>query len=123
MIKNILILGASGTVGTMVFEQLSRDENLKIAGTYFSAARENTSSLIRFSVEFPNDICSILKQIRPDIVISSLRGDYNKQLIVHENAARYLMANGGRLIYLSTANVFDGVWDQPHYEADARISY
>lgn len=122
MTKNILILGASGTVGTVVFKQLSCNENLNIFGTYFSAMQENTSSLIHFSVEFPNDICSILKQVRPDIVISSLRGDFDKQLITHENVAKYLMANGGRLIYLSTANVFDGSWNQPHYEDDARIS-
>lgn len=122
MIKNILILGASGTVGSVVFKQLSCVENLKTFGTYFSAMQENTSSLTRFSVEFPNDICSILKQVRPDIVISSLRGDFDKQLITHENVAKYLMANGGRLIYLSTANVFDGSLDQSHYEDDARIS-
>lgn len=122
MIKNILILGASGTVGSVVFKQLSCDENLKTFGTYLSAMQENTSSLTRFSVEFPNDICSILKQVRPDIVISSLRGDFDKQLITHENVAKYLMANNGRLIYLSTANVFDGSLDQPHYEDDARIS-
>lgn len=122
MIKNILILGASGTVGSVIFKQLSCDENLKTFGTYFSAMQENTSSLTRFSVEFPNDICSILKQVRPDIVISSLRGDFDKQLITHENVAKYLMANNGRLIYLSTANVFDGSLDQPHYEDDARIS-
>ena len=122
MIKSILILGASGTVGATVFKQLSCDENLKTVGTYFSSMRENTSSLIRFSVEFPNDICSVLKQVRPDIVISSLRGDFDKQLITHEKVAKYLMANNGRLIYLSTVNVFDGSCGQPHYEDDARIS-
>ena len=122
MNKNILILGASGTVGTAVFKQLSCDENIKTIGTYFSTMQENTSSWIHFSVEFPNDICSILKQVRPDIVISSLRGDFDKQLITHENVAKYLMANSGRLIYLSTANVFDGSWDQPHFEDDARIA-
>ena len=122
MVKNILILGASGTVGSVVFKQLSCDENLKTVGTYFSAMQESTSSMIHFSVELPNDICSILKQVQPDIVISSLRGDFDKQLITHENVAKYLMANSGRLIFLSTANVFDGSWDQPHYEDDALIS-
>ena len=32
------------------------------------------------------------------------------------------MANGGKLLYLSTANVFDGSCEQPHYEADVRNS-
>lgn len=122
MVKRILILGASGTVGHAVSDLLSCEKNLKTIGTYFSARQENALSLIRFSVEFPNDINSILKQVRPDIVISSLRGDFDKQLITHENIANYLMANSGRLIYLSTANVFDGSWDRPHYEDDAQIS-
>lgn len=122
MVKSILVLGASGTVGTAVFKLLSRDKNLKTIGTYFSANQEDTPSLIRFSVAFPNDINSILKQVHPDVVISSLRGDFDKQLITHENRAKYLMTNNGRLIYLSTANVFDGNWNQPHYEDDAQIS-
>ena len=122
MIKNILLLGASGTVGTAVFKLFSCNKNFNTVGTYFSAVQGKTSSFIHFSVEFPNDICSILKQVRPDIVISSLRGDFDKQLITHENIAKYLTANGGRLIYLSTANVFDGSLDQPHYEDDAQIS-
>ena len=122
MVKRILILGTSGTVGHAVSNLLSCEKNLKTIGTYFSARQENAPSLIRFSVEFPNDINSILRQVRPDIVISSLRGDFDKQLITHENIANYLMANSGRLIYLSTANVFDGSWDRPHYEDDAQIS-
>lgn len=121
-IKSILLLGASGTVGTAVFKLLSCDKNFNVVGTYYSASRENTSSWIRFSVEFPNDIRSILEGVHPDVVISSLRGDFDKQLIAHENIAKYLMANGGRLIYLSTANVFDGSWNQPHYEDDAQVS-
>lgn len=122
MVKNILILGASGTVGAAVFKRFSRDKNFNTVGTYFSAVQGKTSSFIHFSVEFPNDICSILKQVRPDIVISALRGNYDKQLAAHENAAKYLMANGGRLIYLSTVNVFDGSCDRPHHEEDVRIS-
>ncbi|MCH5340468.1 MAG: sugar nucleotide-binding protein [Acetatifactor sp.] len=122
MIKHILILGASGTVGAAVFKQLSCDENLRTVGTFFSAMQEDNFHLMRFSVEYPNDVSSLLKQVHPDIVISSLRGDFEKQLITHEYVAKYLMANNGRLIYLSTANVYDSSWDQPHYEDDARNS-
>lgn len=122
MIKRILILGASGTVGSTIFKQLSCDENLKIFGTYFSAPQKDTSSMICFSVESPGDIFPILKQVRPDIVISSLRGDFDKQLITHENIAKYLNANNGKMIYFSTANVFDGNCDRPHYETDTRNS-
>ena len=122
MVKNVLVLGASGTVGTAVFKLLSCEESLNIMGTYFSSDQDSSPSLMRFSVEFPDDINAILKQVRPDIVVSSLRGDFEKQLITHENIAEYLITNNGRLIYLSTANVFDGSWDQPHYEDDTEVS-
>ncbi len=122
MVKNVLVLGASGTVGTAVFKLLSCEKSLNTKGTYFSSNQENSPSLMRFSVEFPDDINAIVKQVRPDIVVSSLRGDFEKQLITHENIAEYLITNNGRLIYLSTANVFDGSWDQPHYEDDTEVS-
>lgn len=120
--KHVLILGASGTVGSTVFRQLSNDENLKLTGTYYSTMPEDTASMIRFSIESPNEIWSVLEQVRPDIVISALRGDFEKQLAVHENIAEYLMVNNGKMIFLSTANVFDGNCERPHYEEDMRIS-
>lgn len=122
MIKNILILGASGTVGTTIFRQLSHCANMKVFGTYFSAKPEGSSSMLHFSLESTNDICSMLEQVHPDIVVSALRGDFEKQLIAHEIIAGYLTIHCGKLIYLSTANVFDGSLEQPHYELDNRIA-
>lgn len=120
--KRILILGASGTVGSTVFRQLSRNMDFKVFGTYFASVQEDTSSMIRFSVEFPETVFSVLEQVRPDIVISSLRGDFDKQQTVHQNIAEYLAAAGGKAIYISTANVFDASCEKPHDEADARSS-
>lgn len=122
MVKNVLVLGASGTVGAAVFKLLSCEKSLNTMGTYYSSDPENFPGLLHFSVETPKDINSILKQTRPDYVISSLRGDFNKQLIVHENIAEYLINNGGKMLYLSSANVFDGNSDRPHYEDDAVVS-
>lgn len=120
--KRILLLGASGTVGSAIFDHLSRDKGLKVTGTCFSSAHKNSPDMLRFCVECPDDIRPILERVRPDVVISSLRGDYNGQLSTHENIAKYLMTNNGKMIYLSTANVFDGKLDRPHYETDTRIS-
>ena len=122
MDKTVLILGASGTVGAAVFRQLSRRKDMKVFGTYFSSAQEDTPSMIRFSVESPDDICFVLEQVRPDIVVSSLRGDFEKQLAAHEITAKYLMENNGKIVYISTANVFDGSFDRPHYESDTPVS-
>lgn len=122
MNKRILILGASGTVGAAIFKGLSRCEDWTVLGTYCSAEPEDTSSMLPFSLEFPQDIRSVLEEVHPDIVVSSLGGPFEKQLIAHEIAADYLMANNGRLLYLSTANVFDAHMGQPHYEGDTRSS-
>ncbi|MBD5550601.1 MAG: sugar nucleotide-binding protein [Lachnospiraceae bacterium] len=120
--KRILILGASGTVGSAALKLLSQEKDLEILGTYFSTLQKEASSMIHFSVEFPNDIYSILEQARPDIVISCLRGDFDKQLAVHRGIADYLAPGDGKIIYVSTANVFDGSCEKPHYETDTPIS-
>lgn len=122
MQKRILILGATGTVGASIHRQLSSCNNLEIWGTYCSRGQSNSSSMIRFSVENPDKIRPVLQKVRPDIVISSLRGDFDRQLTVHKIIADYLSANHGKIIYISTANVFDGSCEKPHYEDDTRNS-
>ncbi len=94
--RNVLILGASGTVGKAVYQLLSRDPGLHPVGTYFSADPGDDPSLVRFSLAAPEKIGSILAQSQPDVVVSALRGDFDRQLIAHENAAGYLAAHGGR---------------------------
>lgn len=54
--KRILLLGATGTVGSAVFKQLSSNKEFNVIGTYFSALQEPSSSMIRFCVESPHDI-------------------------------------------------------------------
>ena len=122
MQKRILILGATGTVGASIHRQLSSCNNLEIWGTYCSRRQSDSSSMIRFSVENPDKIRPVLQKVRPDIVISSLRGDFDRQLTVHKIIADYLSANHGKIIYISTANVFDGNCEKPHYEDDTRNS-
>lgn len=122
MQKRILILGATGTVGASIHRQLSSCKDLEIWGTYCSHGQSNASSMIRFSVENPDKIRPVLQKVRPDLVISSLRGDFDRQLTVHKIIADYLSANHGKIIYISTANVFDGSCEKPHYEEDHRNS-
>lgn len=64
--------------------------------------------IYHFSVESAADISPILEQVQPDIVISCLRGDFAKQLAFHEVIADWLMDRNGKIIYISSAYVFDG---------------
>ncbi|MBD5525364.1 MAG: sugar nucleotide-binding protein [Lachnospiraceae bacterium] len=118
MTEKILILGVSGFVGTAIYEQLSQSNKFDVYGTFFSL-KSNAPHMCYFSLENPEKIKDILARIAPDIVISALRGDFKKQMDVHIFTAEYLKKNHGRLIYFSTANVFDGKQECPHYEGDS----
>lgn len=118
MARQILLLGASGTVGSAVFKVLSQDRGLKVSGTCFSRANAASPALLRFSLQEPGGIRPLLERVRPDLVISCLRGSFPHQLSVHEAAADYLADRDGKLIYLSSANVFDGELGRPHFETD-----
>lgn len=118
MAEKILVLGASGTVGTAVYRQLSQYSVFDVYGTYFHH-KPDTLQMRYFSVEEPDRIRDLLEEIAPDIVISALRGDFQKQVEVHIIAAEYLRCHQGKLLYFSTANVFDAELDFPHYENDS----
>lgn len=60
----------------------------------------------------------ILKNLQPQIVISCLRRNFEKQLIIHTKVAEYLKESSGRLYFFSTTNVFDNDFSRPHYEDD-----
>lgn len=125
MSKRILVLGASGTVGSMVFKYLTYHDEWKITGTYCSSCSsemEDSSVWLYFSLEKPDDIYAILERVRPDVVVSALRGNFERQLLVHGMIADELAVRHGKMIYVSTVNVFDGNFAAPHYEKDDRIS-
>lgn len=116
--EKVLILGASGTVGTAIYKRLSQYSIFDVYGTYFSS-KPDDPHMRHFSLENPERINDILADIAPDIVISALRGDFEKQIEAHVFLVKYLESNHGRLIYFSTANVFDGRPECPHYESDS----
>lgn len=134
--KNILVLGASGTVGKAVVRVLGKHTRWKITGTFWThpgseKSFENQSehciqdhqktsgcSMVYFALNQPGRLEELLEQVCPDVIVSALRGDFDKQLAVHRGAADFLKRRGGRMIFLSTANVFDGSTDSVHYETD-----
>jgi len=115
--KKILVLGASGFIGTTICEKLS--ENNEVYGTYFTnKTRPEGTMMLKFDLANSEQLQNILATVEPDVVISSLRGDFSQQLEAHRNLAHYLEQHGTRLIYLSTANVFDALTNKAHVESD-----
>lgn len=119
----VLVLGASGLAGSAIAAALRADGHA-VSGTHRAPSpdRGGNPAMLHFDLNDPHSVVSLLEKNCPDVVVSCLRGDFARQLEVHGLAADFLSRNGGKLIYLSTANVFDGDLSRPHYEGDALCS-
>jgi len=115
--KTVLILGASGFIGNALYRELL--SYFAVYGTY--ANQEGVFSdnqvFYQYKVE-AGGLDVILAEIQPDVVISSLRGDFKAQYKAHETLVEYTTATNTKLLLLSTVNVFDGKGEFPSYEND-----
>jgi len=115
----ILIFGISGTLGEALVKELMKDDKFDIYGTYYESQPELLQDkTFQFDIGDPEQLEIILTRVKPDITVSAIRGDFDKQLIFHEKLAGYLKKTNGKLYFCSTANVFDEDPSKPHYEDD-----
>ncbi|MDN3667454.1 sugar nucleotide-binding protein [Algibacter miyuki] len=117
----ILILGVSGFIGNAIYRELY--PYFKTYGTYntTNTALEKNHQFFQFNIE-EDDVYEILDIVKPTIIISALRGDFSKQVIVHRHVAEYVLAENIKFIFLSSANVFDAYSKYPSYEEDKTLS-
>lgn len=117
----ILILGASGFLGGAIYKELC--SYFKTFGTYniSSKAFEKNKHYFQFNIE-EDDVYEILDIVKPTIIISALRGDFSKQVLMHQHLAEYVFSNKIRILFLSSANVFDAYSKYPSYEQDKTLS-
>lgn len=111
--EKILLLGATGLVGRALAAGLR--ETYRVIPAAGHGKPEGGYCL---PVEDPGRLAEVLDGENPEIVISSLRGDYQAQMAFHETLADWLAGKDKRLLYVSTANVFDGDLSRPRTEAD-----
>ena len=118
----ILILGVSGYLGTAIYKELH--PYYKTFGTYRTplSAFEKNKQFFHYDVE-EDDIFEILNVVKPTIVISALRGDFAAQLTAHKHLYEYISSQKNcKMIFLSSANVFDAYSKYPSYENDTTLS-
>lgn len=115
----VLVLGGSGLVGQSIIYELNKYNQFQVYATYFqNPILLNQDGSFKLDIEDSDNINNKLNTLKPHIIISCLRGDFNKQLIVHIKIAEYLKENGGNLYFFSTTNVFDNDLSKPHNEDD-----
>lgn len=117
----VLILGASGFLGNAIYKELC--SYFRTFGTYniTNKAFEKNAHFFQFNIE-EDDIYEILNIVKPTIIISALRGNFSKQVLVHQHIAEYVFSNKIKIIFLSSANVFDAYSKYPSYEQDKTLS-
>ncbi len=117
----ILILGASGFLGAAIYKELC--SYFKTFGTYRTENKlfSKNKHFFQYNIE-EDDVYEILDIVKPTIIISALRGDFSKQVLVHLHVAEYVFTNKIKLLFLSSANVFDAYSKYPSYETDKTLS-
>ena len=116
-----MILGASGFIGNALYKELC--SYFDTYGTYFTNSGPfiNNQKFFEFDQETEN-IEILLENLRPTIIISALRGNFNSQVHTHMSVINYIQQNDCKLIFISSANVFDAFTNYPSYEYDKTLS-
>lgn len=120
MKKKVLIIGGSGLVGSAIKKELDSTYITFITSRH----RLQTANAYQLDISDSDRLLSILNSNNPDIVISSLRGDFDTQMKFHKILADWIKdnyktgENKKKLLFISTANVFDGDLSRPWTEKD-----
>ena len=118
--KSILILGGSGYIGNCLYKELSPFYNT--FGTYYSAkGYQNNQHFFQYDIE-KGGIEEIIKEVKPKLIISALRGSFEAQHEVHDYLIDIVRRINCRILFLSSANVFDAFQHFPSYEYDKTLS-
>ena len=118
--NNILILGGSGFIGYSLYKELN--PFFKTFGTYYSNNNfKKNKQFFKYNLE-KNDLEKLVTKIKPKIIISSLRGPFESQIILHNLLINYSKKFNFKLIFLSSSNVFDSFHNYPSYEYDKTLS-
>jgi len=119
-LKSILILGGSGYIGNCLYKELSPFYNT--FGTYYSAkGYQNNQHFFQYNIE-KGGIEEIIKEVKPKLIISALRGSFEAQHEVHDYLIDLVRRINCRILFLSSANVFDAFQHFPSYEYDKTLS-
>ena len=119
--KKILILGGSGFLGNAIYKELRSYFNTYC--TYFSTQKEfgKNQHFFKYNIE-EDDIFQLLEKIKPQLIISCIRGNFAAQILAHKHIVEYISQNDCKLYFLSSANVFDAYSKYPSYENDKTLS-
>lgn len=113
MKEKVLLIGGNSLVGRLMATSLEDDYQIVL-----TAGHHNPEGGYCLTVEDPDKLMEILIREDPHIIISSVRGNFTAQMNFHKVLAEWIAGKPKRLLYISTANVFDGNFSRPWTEED-----
>ncbi len=119
--SRVLILGGSGFIGNALYRELL--QFCSVHATYHTSTKEfdNNKQFHQFDMEL-EEVDTILNALKPTFIVSALRGNPNSLFYLHDQIINWVRKNDSRIIFLSTANVFDRFTNFPSYEYDKTFS-
>ena len=144
--KKVLILGGSGFIGGALYRELVG--YMDTFGTYHTQTTKHDKNQKFFWYDHETeDITMLLNNLRPDLIVSAVRGNFNAQVDMHARICNWLRNPGHaggtgkqslyafakaeteksklylpKLLFLSSANVFDAFSNYPSFEYDKTLS-
>ncbi|HET8808776.1 MAG TPA: sugar nucleotide-binding protein [Flavobacteriaceae bacterium] len=115
-----MILGASGFLGNVLYKELQA--YFDVHGTYSTKTHFRKNKKFHAWDLEKEPLAPLLKNLKPNIVVSALRGSFQAQIHAHQEIIDFLTRSDGKLIFLSSANVFDAFTNYPSYEFDKTLS-
>lgn len=116
-----MILGGSGFIGQELYQELSGFYSVHASYNRSSERFGSNMNFHQWNVE-TEPLEFLLNNLKPDLIISAMRGDFNAQISAHFEAINYILKTDSKLIFLSSANVFDAFTNYPSYEYDKSFS-
>jgi dTDP-4-dehydrorhamnose reductase len=120
--QRILILGGSGFIGNSLYKELLSYFDVHCTYCKQHGAFSENQVFHHFCVE-EDSMLLLLNKIQPTIIISALSGDFKNSFKAHKEIVNYALLNVGcSVLYISSAEVFDGKFAHPSYENDTPLA-
>ena len=119
--KKVLIIGGNGFVGNAIYKEFNSYFDTYATFHKDDPILEKNQKFFQYDMEL-EDITILLDNLKPTVIISAIRGNFNAQLDAHSRMITWIQRNAGKLIFLSSANVFDTFSNYPSYEYDKTLS-